>query len=180
MKENQQTAADGKTAVEAGAGQNPPWKAKTVWIAVLLVILGCYFWVKDAASTPTPRADTPGKTGFAADSPGNGKSPAVSGKPQSPATFRLGVSYLGGFFLGWGLRRFLKLTLLLSGALIILIAMGKKLGWVDLDWAAVEAHVRSSSSWLSGEAASLKTFFTGYLPSAGAAGIGAFFGFRRK
>lgn len=173
MKEsNTESTAQG----EKPARLNPPWRAKTVWLAALLVILGSYFWVKDAASTAPSHTAASGKTGFAADDSGAG-SKQVS--PGLPVTFRLGVSYIGGFFLGWGLRRFLKLTLLLSGALIAIAALGKKLGWVDADWASVEAHVRSSMTWLSGEAGSLKTLLTGYLPSAGAAGVGAFFGFRK-
>jgi uncharacterized membrane protein (Fun14 family) len=63
---------------------------------------------------------------------------------------------------------------------MVLIALGKKWGWFELDWSVVEGQVRHSLSWLQGEAGAFKQFITGYLPSAGAAGVGAFLGFRRK
>ena len=107
-----------------------------------------------------------------------------SPRPRVPRrhrpTFRIGVSYLGGFFLGSSLRRFIKWTLLLGGAVILAIGIGRKLGWFELDWASIECHVRSSLSWLQGEAGAAKQFLTGYLPSAGTAAIGIFLGFGRK
>ena len=171
-------------ATTAVVGQNPPWKAKTVWIAAALIVIGAFFWIKDTAQKPSPSQSSPapGMTSLtdsksAADS---GQDQATDLKPTSPATFRLGVSYLGGFFLGWAFRRFIKMTLLLSGAVILLIGLGKKLGWIDLDWASIEGHVQHSLSWLQGEAGAMKQFITGYLPSAGAAATGVFLGFRRK
>ena len=74
---------------------------------------------------------------------------------------------------GWALRRFIKATLLLSGAAILLIGLGKKLGWIELDWASIESHVRDSFAWLQGQTGAIKQFVTGYLPSAGAAGTRA-------
>ena len=161
-------------------GERPPWKAKTVWVALALMLLGGGLWIKDRTQADSP-ATTPTKSQLSGssstDSPPSGRHEL---KPSAPATFRFGASYVGGFFLGWTFRRFLKLTLLLSGAAIALIALGKKLGWFELDWAALEGHVRHSLAWLQGEAGAFKQFITGYLPSAGAAGIGAFLGFRRK
>ncbi|MCX6922971.1 MAG: FUN14 domain-containing protein [Verrucomicrobia bacterium] len=181
MKEIEESARpDATVSAQALIGPNPPWKAKTVWIAALLALIGAFFWVKDAAQKPaqSTTSTTPGMTSFA-DSTSGKDSHAVL-KPTSPATFRLGVSYLGGFFLGWAFRRFLKGALLVSGAIILLIGLAKKLGWIDLDWASIEAHVRSSLAWFQGEAGTIRQFLFGYLPSAGAAGIGAFLGFRRR
>jgi uncharacterized membrane protein (Fun14 family) len=156
---------------------NPPWKAKSVWIAAVLALLGSFLWIGDHSKQPPPAASSFsdfGRSGGAAAA--EKKNP----KPSSPALFRVGVSYVGGFFLGWSLRRFLKATLLLGGAAFALFAVGKRLGWVEIDWASVEGHVRASLAWMQGEAASLRSFLTGYLPSTGAAGLGCFFGFRRK
>jgi uncharacterized membrane protein (Fun14 family) len=166
------------------AGRNPPWKAKTVWIAAALVLIGLILWVRDATQKPAPASApvAPGMSNLSdtksrADS---AKEDSTDLKPASPATFRLGVSYLGGFFLGWALRRFIKVTLLLSGAAIVLIGVGKKMGWINLDWALIEGHVRNSLSWLQGEGGAIKQFLSGYLPSAGAAATGVFLGFRRR
>ena len=156
-------------------GPNPPWKAKSVWFALVLMLLGGGFWIKDRsqASDSSP----PGGSSISESA----TSPAPSSlQPKSPATFRFGASYLGGFFIGWTFRRFLKLSLLVSGAAIALVALGKKTGWLDLDWNALEGHVQHSMAWVEGGAGSVKAFLTGFLPSAGAAGVGGFFGFRRK
>ena len=185
MKETaDSTRTKTKAAAQAVVGQNPPWKAKSVWIAAVLAVIGAVFWAKDAAQTSAQpsAASIPGLSGFVGSAPeaGNRQDQQVSAKPSMPATFRLGVSYLGGFFLGWACRRFLKATLLVGGAVIVVIVLAKKLGGLSFDWASVEGHVRSSLTWLQGEAGTIKQFLTGYLPSAGAAGVGAFFGFRRK
>jgi uncharacterized membrane protein (Fun14 family) len=162
--------------------ERPPWQARSVWVALALMLLGGGLWVQDRTQ-PKPASATapPGASQFS----DSASTLAQSGgghelKPAAPATFRFGASYIGGFFLGWTFRRFLKVTLLLSGVAIVLIALGKKLGWLELDWVAIEGQVRQSQVWLHGEAGAFKQFLTGYLPSAGAAGVGAFLGFRRK
>ena len=100
--------------------------------------------------------------------------------PMSPAVFRLGAGYLGGFFLGWSLRKFIKLSLLVAGGLVVMLAAFQGLGWFEVNWPAVEDHLQLSLSWLQGQAGSFKTFVTGYLPSVGAGTAGLVVGFRRK
>jgi uncharacterized membrane protein (Fun14 family) len=171
-----------ESPVKSFGGEHAPWKAKTVWAALVLMLLGGGIWIKDRAETNNPIPTT--TTGGSQLSDSSGTATSSGGrhelKPSAPATFRFGASYLGGFFLGWTFRRFLRMTLLLSGAAIVLIVLAKKLGWFELDWAAVESHLRHSLAWVQGEAGAFKEFVTGYLPSAGAAGVGAFLGFRRK
>lgn len=168
--------------VNSSAGERPPWQAKTVWVALALMLVGGGLWIKNR--TPGENPPVPAPTGGSQLSESAATAPPAGGRPErqsaAPATFRFGASYLGGFFLGWTLRRFLKLTLLLAGAAFVLIAIARKFGWFEVDWAAVEGHVRHSLTWLQGEAGAFKEFITGYLPSAGAAGVGAFIGFRRK
>ncbi len=163
-------------------GHKPPWKAKSVWAALALTLLGGGLWVKDAAQQPPPgAAPPPGVSQFSETAPAEPGASRKSGlKPTSPAVFRLGASYLAGFFLGWGLRRFLKMTVLVAGGVIALIALLKYLGWFEVDWPSIEQHVRTSLTWLQGEAKGFKEFLTGYLPSATAAAVGAFLGFWRK
>lgn len=163
-------------------GERPPWKARSVWFALALMLLGGGLWVKDRTQVEPPSAAATSRASRFSDSAST-ETQSSGGrdlKSSAPAAFRFGASYVGGFFLGWALRRFLKGTLLLSGAAIVLIALGKKFGWLELDWVAMESHVRHGLAWLQGEAGAFKQFITGYLPSAGAAGVGAFLGFRRK
>lgn len=167
----------------------PPWTARSVQVAALIMLLGVVFWVRDrwrAAEAPAPAAATSSSTstGFAPTSTG---SPAPDAAREAgvserrvPATFRFGAGYLGGFFLGWGFRRFLKATTLIAGAGIAGIGLLKWTGWIEADWAGVEEAVRSSLGSLQRGAEGVKEFLTGHLPSATATTVGLFLGFRRR
>ena len=102
------------------------------------------------------------------------------GNYSSPAAVQIGASYLGGFLLGWAFRRFLRIAAMLVAVVLAGIAVMKASGWIDVDWSALEAQVGRTVQWLHGEAEGLRNVLTGFLPSAGAAGAGSFFGFRKK
>jgi len=99
---------------------------------------------------------------------------------SSPAVARFGGSYLGGFFIGWAFRRFLRAAALIAGAVIASIAVLKSTGLIDLDWVTVETQISQSIASVHQGAESLKQTVSGFLPSAGAAAAGVFFGFRKK
>lgn len=102
------------------------------------------------------------------------------GNLSSPAIAEVGGSYLGGFVIGWAFRRFLKMAAMVAAAILACIAALKATGWITLDWASLESSITQSMKWLHGEAEGLKNLLSGFLPSAGAAGAGSFFGFRKK
>lgn len=99
---------------------------------------------------------------------------------MSPALARGGASFMGGFLIGWAIRRTVKLAIIMAGMLLALLAAIKMTGWVDLDWAAIETNITHSLAWAQGKAEGFKEVLTGYLPSAGAGGAGTFLGFRKK
>lgn len=99
---------------------------------------------------------------------------------MSPALANGGASFLGGFLLGWAIRKTVKLALLVAASLVALIAILKTTGWIHLDWSLIQADVNHILDWARGKAQGFKEVLTGYLPSAGAAGAGTFFGFRKK
>lgn len=102
------------------------------------------------------------------------------GDMTSPAVARMGASYLGGFLIGWLFHRFLKIAAIAAGIALACIGALKGTGWIDLDWAAVEQQINDGMASLHHGAEGLKELLSGYLPSAGAAGAGSFFGFRKK
>lgn len=102
------------------------------------------------------------------------------GNYTSPAAAQIGASYLGGFLIGWAFRRFLRMAAMMVALLLACIGVMKASGWIDVDWSALETQVSRTVQWLHGEAQGLKDVLTGFLPSAGAAGAGSFFGFRKK
>lgn len=99
---------------------------------------------------------------------------------MSPALARGGASFLGGFLVGWAFRKTLKIALLITLSLVALVAILKTTGWIHLEWNLIESDVNRTVDWARGQAQSLKEVAIGYLPSAGAAGAGAIFGFRKK
>lgn len=102
------------------------------------------------------------------------------GNFTSPAVAEIGGSYLGGFLIGWAFRRFLKMAAMIVAIILACMAALKATGWMNLDWSSIEAQMSHALQWLHGEAEGLKNLLTGFLPSAGAAGAGSFFGFRKK
>jgi len=101
-------------------------------------------------------------------------------RQKSPALFRFGSSYIGGFFIGFAFRKFLKWSLLISGAVITGIFLLKRSGVIDLDWNGLEGQVSQSMAWAQGQVGAVKQFLTGHLPSAGAGIAGLFMGARRS
>jgi uncharacterized membrane protein (Fun14 family) len=99
---------------------------------------------------------------------------------MSPALARGGASFLGGFVIGWAFRKTLQIAFLITGFLVALLAALKTAGWIQVDWSVVEADLSRSLAWAQGQAGSFITVLNGYLPSAGAGGAGAYFGFRKK
>ena len=99
---------------------------------------------------------------------------------SSPDVARLGGSYLGGFFIGWAFRRFLKMAVLIAGGLLASIAVLENTGGIDLDWTAVETQISHAIATVHRGAEGLKHTLSWYLPSAGAGTAGVFFGFRNK
>lgn len=99
---------------------------------------------------------------------------------MSPALASAGGSFLGGFLIGWAFRKTVKLALIITASLLMLIAVLKTTGWIHLDWTLIQADVNHILDWGRGKAQGFKEVLTGYLPSAGAAGAGALFGFRKK
>jgi uncharacterized membrane protein (Fun14 family) len=69
---------------------------------------------------------------------------------------------------------------MLVAAVLAGIAVMKATGWIDVDWSALEGQISRTAQWLHGEAEGFRNALSGFLPSAGAAGAGSFFGFRKK
>jgi uncharacterized membrane protein (Fun14 family) len=99
---------------------------------------------------------------------------------STPAVAGIGGSYQAGFFIGWLSRRFQRIDALLTGAVLVGIAVLEETGWINLDWASMETQIHHAISAAHREAEGLKHLLSGYLPSTGAAAAGMFFGFRKK
>jgi len=168
--------ADDNSRATSRSPGNPPWQAKTLWVAAGLTLLGLVLWV--AIPKQAPPASAPAGQASLAQASGEAVAAQVHSMQGSPALFRFGLSYMAGFFLGYGLRRFLKVTIVLSLIAAGAVFLMRKAGWIELDWSSLETHLTDSFAWLRGQVEALKVFITGYVPSAAAAGVGIVLGAR--
>jgi uncharacterized membrane protein (Fun14 family) len=132
-----------------------PFSAKSVWAAISLLVGG--------------------GGAMAAGPPDNALAAWLQG--QAPAVMTIAGSYLGGFFIGWGARRTIKLTSIIAGIALALIGLFVSWGW---DGSAVQSWVNSTSAWVGESIEGAGRDLIALLPSASAAGAGGVLGFRRK
>jgi uncharacterized membrane protein (Fun14 family) len=163
----------------ARAGRPPIWKARSLFIALGMMLVGLLMWTRTTAGSG-PQAGTPrGGSALAGSSPAKGEASTVA-KPTSPALFRFGATYIAGFFFGWICRKSIKFGLMATGAAAVAITVAKGTGLIVLDWASLQAHISQSLAWLHGELGAAKHFLTGYLPSTAACCVGIFMGARYR
>lgn len=147
------------------------------------MLIGLVMWTRSPSERGTVANDrSPDSPLAASNLSGTTTAPDKPGPalvPTSPALFRFGASYIGGFFIGWLFRKSLKLALLLGGAATIAIATAKHTGLINVDWAGIEAHVSHSLDWARHGLGAAKSFLTGYLPSTAAGFLGLYKGARR-
>ena len=95
----------------------------------------------------------------------------------APNVMTIAGSYLGGFFIGWGARRTIKLTSIITGAALAVIGLFVSWGW---DGSTVQAWVNSASAWVGENVEGAGRYLVSLLPSATAAAAGGVLGFKRK
>lgn len=156
----------------AAAWGDGPWRAKTVWIAALVTLLGIGWWLREAAPGREPMASDMAETRPFESSP----APGWDFSQPLPGYVHWSASYVGGFFLGWLFRRFLRLAVAMTALVIMALGAGKYVGW---DSSATEEKFRSGAAWVEREADEARDYLTGLLPSTAAAGVGGWLGFRR-
>lgn len=138
-------------------------------------------WIHAAATAPAaPPASRPSNplTGnlVAGETP---KAPPPAPAVEAPTLFRIGTGFMGGFFLAWAFKRFLKWTLLIGGAIAVAIAVLKGTGMINLDWASVEQQVDAGLAEAHKHAGAAREFVVQYLPWGTASLVGLFVGARR-
>ena len=156
------------------SGRNAPWRAKSVLLALMVVIVSGGLWIRGALKKQftAPEQNTTATT--VTNTP-----PAQASKVNQPLplTLRAGLSYIGGFLIGWTFRRFVRLAVVLTAMVILLIGLCKYAG---CDTGATQVKVKESSMLLQREAKAARDYLKHLLPSASAAAVGTFLGFRRK
>ncbi len=97
-------------------------------------------------------------------------------QPYAPAAATLSASFLGGYLIGWGAKRTLKITAIVAAVAIAVIGLLAKFG---VDAGGAEAWIQSSVGWVGEHLDDAQKHLTALLPSAASAGTGGALGFRR-
>jgi len=155
------------------ASPSAPWRAKSVLLALMLVLAGGVFWVRGALKSQSTAPQQTTATNNTHPRPTSG---SMFNRPL-PLTVRAGVSYACGFLIGWTFRRFIRVAVVLTAGVILLIGLGRYAG---CDTTATEAKVKEESILVQREAKVARDYLKGLLPSASVGAVGAFLGFRRK
>lgn len=94
-----------------------------------------------------------------------------------PTLVALAPSFLGGWLIGKLARKAMRTTLLVTGLVLVAASLA---GWAGFDAGAVEAWVRNASSWAGENIEGAQRSLAALLPSAGAAAVGGFLGFKGR
>ena len=130
----------------------PPWRSQPLIVAATVALLGTVLWVV----------------------------PMAQGSEFPPVLVRLGLSFIGGFFVGWTFRKSVKIFLLLTAAAMVAIFVLQMTDVINLDWASMLNESHGGINWIRGQANLLKDVLVGYLPSGAAAITGIFIGARHR
>jgi uncharacterized membrane protein (Fun14 family) len=162
-----------RLVISALLGSGAPWRAKSVLLALIIVLIGGGFWV---AGVIRPHS--------AASVHGQNETVNSQAQPQGwdfsqplPLAVRLSASYIGGFFIGWLFRRFIALSFAVAGLALLLVGFGKFAGCNTVE---TEKQVKTNSVTIQHEAKEARDYLKSLLPSASVGAFGAFLGFRRK
>jgi hypothetical protein len=151
-----------------------PWRAKSLLLALLVMLVGGGFWLRDVI-TVYPSAET-GQPAFnEIGQPTTGTQ--FDWSRPLPGYVRFAASFAGAFFIGWLFRRVLVIVAAVLALTAGLLVAGQWLGW---DTRAAREQARETGERVQREVVHLRERAQGWLPTAAAGGLGAFLGFRRR
>lgn len=98
----------------------------------------------------------------------------------SPWASRVGFGFVGGFIIGWAFRAFIKTMAIVTTVGVSILWGLSHFNVINLDLAAAETKFKTSTSWVSEQAAHLKERAMTLVPGSFSSIFGVFIGFRRK
>ena len=174
------TAQDASTAM-------PFWKLIALVVSGIVAASGLGLMVYSGVTAPDPAPQTapegpgtqdPGRTGFLPGQPGVGDPRDPAPDPDagdrwlddySPAIFRLGFAFFVGFALGYALKTFMKIVLIVVGVLLFTMLGLEHMEWISVNWDEVRGGYDSAAGWAQAQFASFGDFVKGAVPSTASA-----------
>jgi uncharacterized membrane protein (Fun14 family) len=165
----------------------PTWKKVCLALASISMLLGASGQAYGLLTTPepTPQVATGGNLLDPSIPLESQESGTETGEPAgapswSPVLLRLGFSFFIGFCVGYALRAFLKISLIVTGTVVLAIFVLSYAELVDVNWSELEGHFTAFAGRARDELSDFTAFVRGSLPSTGLAGFGLFAGFRKS
>lgn len=121
----------------------------------------------------TPEASPPEPAGPAQE---QGWSP----QDWSPFLLKGGFGLFLGFSIGFAVRAFLRLAVLVAGFYFLLLAIMAYAGWVEVRWDVMSGQFSDVAKMLVAQFSSLKAFLNGAIPASGLTAAGLALGLRGK
>jgi uncharacterized membrane protein (Fun14 family) len=209
MSDSQSTSREPSLRQSLGLDRHPLTRGKylVLGIAILMMILGVVITLTaDRPTTPAThstaspphesrqlegdllsrgfvptRPSTPGQAPApdpVHDPESNGRSLEVS--DLSPFMVKGGFGLFIGFAIGFAMRAFLRLAIVIIGFYLLVLTMMAYAGWIDIHWNLMEGQFNHLLSALGGQFESFRTFLTGAIPASGLTMVGFAVGLRRK
>jgi uncharacterized membrane protein (Fun14 family) len=98
----------------------------------------------------------------------------------SPFMVKGGFGLFIGFAIGFAMRAFLRLAIVIIGFYLLVLTMMAYAGWIEIHWNLLEGQFNNLLSSLGQQFESLRTFLTGAIPASGLTLVGLVVGLRRK
>ncbi len=100
--------------------------------------------------------------------------------PWSPFLIKGGGGFLMGFCIGFALRKFLRMSMVVVGIVLVGLFAFQYLGVINVNWAAIQEQIDVAGTRLKGQFDSFQTFIAGVLPAGSLAAFGLFTGFKTR
>ncbi len=98
----------------------------------------------------------------------------------SPFMVKGGFGLFIGFAIGFAMRAFLRLAIVITGFYLLVLTMMAYAGWIEIHWNLMENQFTRLLSSLGTQFESFKSFLTGAIPASGLTAAGFVVGLRRK
>jgi len=169
----------------------PRWKAVLILAAAMLVLLGAVFsLVGSDAAAPAPAPGTQLPSGAAglvgSQGGGPGTSPrTVPAEPGGSAAWsggmlRMGFSFFVAFAVGYLMRVFVRISLIIVGAIVLVLTWFSYIGFITVNWQEMEVAFNSFVDRIGTDFDEFRTMLTGSLPQAGLGALGLVAGFKKR
>jgi len=98
----------------------------------------------------------------------------------SPFMVKGGFGLFIGFAIGFAIRAFLRLAIVIVGFYLLVLGMMAYAGLIEIHWNLMDTQFTNLLSFLAGQFESIQTFLTGAIPASGLTALGFVVGLRRK